>query len=102
LRYGAVAAALNVLIIWLAVGWRVELRERLAAATAAVLVGLVVALVPAGFAWIVVSPPYAASVPGPTMMMLPSVTFAGVACYAASAVVAIVAEWAVFAARASA
>jgi hypothetical protein len=102
LRYGAIAAALNVLCIWLAVAWRIEPRERLAAATGVVLIGLLVAALPAGLAWIVVSPPFAASVPGPLMMVLPSVTLAGVACYALSAVVALVAEWAVFAARASA
>ena len=102
LRYGAVAAGLNVLVLWLAVSWRAEPRERLAAATGAVLVGLLVALLPAGLAWIIVSPPYAASVPGPVMMMLPPVTFAGVACYSISAAVALVAEWAIFAARVSA
>ena len=102
LRYGAVAAGLNVLVLWLAVSFRAEPRERLAAATGAVLVGLLVALLPAGLAWIIVSPPYAASVPGPVMMMLPPVTFAGVACYSISAAVALIAEWAVFAARVSA
>jgi hypothetical protein len=102
LRYGAFAAGGNVLIIWLAVAWRAEAQVRLAAATGVVLVGLLVALVPAGVAWIAVSPPYAATVPGPLLMMLPPVTFAGVACYAVSAAVALVAEWALFAARASA
>ena len=99
LRYGAIAAAVNVVVTWLAVGWRSEPRERLAAATGTVLTGLLVALFPAGLAWIAIGPPFAATIPGPTMMMLPPVTFAGVACYAASAAVALVAECAVFASR---
>jgi hypothetical protein len=59
LAYGGIAAVLNLLVTWLAVSWRTDPRERLAAAIGVVLIGLLVALGPAGLAWIAVSPPFA-------------------------------------------
>lgn len=101
LRYGAVAALIHLVAAWGALAGRVPPCERLAAAAGLVLVGLAVAVAPAGLAWALAEPTLAVDLPGPDLLMLPPVTYAAVSCYGASAVLTLAVEYAVFLARAS-
>jgi hypothetical protein len=99
--YGLVAAGVHLVASWIALRHRPIPRERLAAATALSLVGLVVALAPAGAAWAVTSRPTPLILPGPDEVMLPPVTYSAVSCFAGSITLLMAVEYVVFLARAS-
>lgn len=100
--YGGAAALLSLAFTWLAVAFRQPPRERLAAAVAVVLLGLAVVLGPAAFAWIAAGPPFRTALPGPSLLLVPAVTFAGVACYAFAATIVLTVELFVYVSRTTA
>jgi hypothetical protein len=99
--YGALAAVVNLVSSWIALRRRAVPGERLAAATGIVLVGLVVAIAPAGAAWAVSGRPVAAMLPPADEIMLPPVTYSAFSCFASSAALLMAVEYVVFLARAS-
>ncbi|MBI4510878.1 MAG: alkaline phosphatase family protein [Deltaproteobacteria bacterium] len=99
--YGGVAALAHLMASWCALTGRLVPRERLAAATGLALVGLLVAVAPAGAAWALAGHDFAIMLPGPRSLLLPPVTASAVCCYALSAAFTLVVEYLVFLARAS-
>jgi hypothetical protein len=99
--YGAVAALAHLVASGFALTGRTAPRERLAAASGLVLVGLVVAVAPALAAWAFAGETLTAMLPGPDLLMLPPVTYSVVSCYAFAAAVTLITEYVVFLARAS-
>jgi hypothetical protein len=96
---GGLAALVNLAAMWAAVAFRPVPRDRLGAAVGVVMLGLSVAILPAAFAWVVVSPPFRYTLPGPSLLLLPPIADAGVACYAAAACIVLIVELTIFFAR---
>ncbi|MFH0901674.1 MAG: alkaline phosphatase family protein [Pseudomonadota bacterium] len=101
LLYGLVAALANLGSAWYALAGRASPRQRLAAAAGLVLVGLILALVPASAAWILAGEHYARDVlPGPRFLVIPPTAYTAVCCYGFSATVTMAIEYIVFLSRA--
>lgn len=100
-KYGGVAAVTHLIAAWYALSGRSVPRERLAAAAGLVMLGLILALAPAGLAWTIAGSSPAVVLPGPDVLTVPPVAYAAVGCYAFSAGLTLVVEYAVFLARAS-
>jgi LPXTG-motif cell wall-anchored protein len=97
--FGGGAALLALVAMWLAVAWRPVPQVRLATATGVALIGLLIVFLPAAFAWIVAGPPVRFTLPGPHVLFLPVVAYAGVTCYAGAAALVLLVELGIFFAR---
>lgn len=100
-QYGLVSAAVYLVAAWIALRRRRSPSERLGAAAGLMLVGLVVAMAPAGAAWAVTGRPLAAMLPAADEIMLPPVTYTAVCCFAGASALLMAIEYVVFLARAS-
>jgi hypothetical protein len=99
LRFGAAALAVHLVATWLVLHGRVRPRDRLAAANAVALCGLLLAFVPAGAMWAWLQHDREAFLPGSTIQMLIPAMYIALICYAAAAAVALALELVVFVAR---
>jgi hypothetical protein len=99
--YGAVAAAIHLVVAWVMLGGRASPRARLAAAAGLCLTGLAVALGSLGLAWMLAGPALAHALPSPRLLMVVPVVYVAVSAYALSALVTLLVEYAVFMARAT-
>lgn len=99
--YGTLAAIAHLGASWYALAGREVPRDRLAAAAGLALVGLLVAVAPAGAAWALGGEALAIALPGPSRLVMTPVTYSVVSCYAASAALVLAIEYVVFLSRAS-
>jgi hypothetical protein len=98
-KYGAVAIAVQLLAsLWALRVYR-TLAERLAAANGIAWMGLMLAMIPAGFAWAFFPPPYVTVPPPVWLVIIPAVEVA-VAGAAVNVALTLTVEVIVFAARA--
>jgi hypothetical protein len=98
-KYGIIAMIVQLLFNLWALRSQKTLAERLATANGIALVGLMLAMVPAGLAWAFFPPPYT-SVPGPVWLVLIPAVEVAVACAAIDVAITLMVEVIVFAARA--
>jgi len=98
-KYGIIAMVVQLLFsLWLLRSRR-TLAERLAAANGIAVVGLLIAMIPAGLAWAFFPPPYVIVPPPVWLVLIPAVEIA-VACAAIDIALTLMVEVIVFAARA--
>ncbi|MBL4634343.1 MAG: alkaline phosphatase family protein [Kofleriaceae bacterium] len=100
MRFGLIATAVQVLAGWLVLQNRVVLRDRLAAANALVLFGLLVAWIPAALLWALHGDAPHVEIPGSTVALLIPANYIAVSTYAVGATLLLVLEIIVFFARA--
>jgi len=98
--FGLVSTVVHLIATWIALHGRVVLRDRLAAANALALCGLMVASVPAAMAWAFYGGGPFVELPGPQLLFLIPAMYIAVACYAIAATVTQALEFVVFFARA--
>ncbi|HUS30957.1 MAG TPA: alkaline phosphatase family protein [Kofleriaceae bacterium] len=98
-KYGIIAMVVQLLFNLWALRSQKTLPDRLATANGIALVGLMLAMIPAGLAWAFFPPPYT-SVPGPVWLVLIPAVEVAVACAAIDVAVTLMVEVIVFAARA--
>ena len=98
--YGLVSTVVHIIATWIALHGRVVLRDRLAAASALALCGLLIASVPASLAWAFFGGGPFVELPGPQLLFLIPATYIAVACYAIAAAVSLGLEIVIFFARA--
>jgi hypothetical protein len=99
-HFGLVSTAVQVVAGWIALQGRVVLRDRLAAANALTLCGMIVAWLPAGLMWALYGPHTFLEPPASIAMVLVPATYVAVACHALSGAVTLGLEIVVFFARA--
>ncbi len=99
-HFGLVSTAVQVVAGWIALHGRVILRDRLAAAGALTLCGMLVAWLPAGLMWSLFGPRTFLEPPASRVMVLVPATYIAVACHALAAAVTLGLEIVVFFARA--
>lgn len=99
LRYGAIGAAVHILVGWVALRRRLQLAERLAAANGVAWLGLVMAMVPAGLLWAFYPAPYV-EMPGPWLLVLIPAVKVAIACYTVAVALSLLLEVIVFFSRA--
>ncbi len=99
LKYGAIGAAVHIVIGWLALRRRLELAERLAAANGIAWLGLMFAMVPAGLLWAYFPAPYV-EVPSPRLLVFIPAVKVAIACYAGAVALSLLLEVVVFFSRA--
>jgi hypothetical protein len=99
-HFGLVSTAVQIMAGWIAMRDRVVLRDRLAAANALTLCGMMVAWLPAGFMWALFGPRTFLEPPASTVMVLVPATHIAVACHALAGAVTLGLEIIVFFARA--
>ncbi|MDQ3369250.1 MAG: hypothetical protein M3680_27810 [Myxococcota bacterium] len=95
-RYGLVAAFVHTGVGWIMVAHRSQPADRVAAAAGLVLVGMIIALIPAALMWVITGPPFASRVPGPDVLMLPPTTYAALACYCLGSLAFVALEYVAF------
>lgn len=100
IRFGLIATGVQVFAGWLALRNRVVLRDRLAAANALVVCGLLVAWVPAGILWALHGPAPHVEIPNSTVALLIPANYIAVSTYALGATLLLLLEIIVFFARA--
>lgn len=98
-KYGIIAMVVQLGFNLWALRSQKTLAERLATANGIALVGLLLAMIPAGLAWAFFPPPYT-SVPGPLWLVLIPAVEVAVACAAIDVAITLLVELIVFAARA--
>jgi hypothetical protein len=98
-RFGVASTVVHIIAGWIALRGRVILRNRLAAANAITIFGLVASWLPAGLAWAYYPGPFV-EVPGEAAMVLVPATYIAVASYAMAAAVTLGLELVIFFARA--
>ncbi len=98
--FGLVSTAVQVVAGWIALRGRVVLRDRLAAANALTLCGMMVAWLPAGLMWALFGPRTFLEPPASRVMVLVPAAYIAVACHALAAAVTLGLEIVVFFARA--
>lgn len=98
-KYGLAAMVVQLLASMWALRNLGNLAERLAAANGIALIGLMLAMVPAGLVWAFFPPPYV-SVPGPLWLVLIPAVEVAVACAAIDVALTLSVEVIIFAARA--
>jgi hypothetical protein len=99
LRFGLTALGAQLVATWLVLHGRVRPADRLAAANAVVLCGLLLAFLPAGLTWAWLEHDPEAYLPGSTLQMLTPTMYVALACHVSSAGVALAVELVVFVAR---
>jgi hypothetical protein len=99
--YGLMSTLVHVLAAWIALRGRIVLRDRLAAANALTLCGLLVASVPAAVAWAFFGAGPFVQLPNPQLLFLIPAMYIAVACYAIAAAVSLGLETIIFFARAA-
>ncbi len=99
-HFGLVSTAVQVVAGWIALRGRVVLRDRLAAANALTLCGMMVAWLPAGLMWALFGPRTFLEPPASRVMVLVPAAYIAVACHALAAAVTLGLEIVVFFARA--
>jgi hypothetical protein len=99
-HFGLVSTAVQIVAGWIALRGRVILRDRLAAANALTLCGMLVAWLPAGLMWALFGPRTFLEPPASRVMVLVPATYIAVACHALAAAVTLGLEIVVFFARA--
>jgi hypothetical protein len=97
---GLASTGVHVLAAWIALRGRVVLRDRLAAANAIALCGMLVAGLPAALAWALYGAGPFVELPGPRMIFLIPAMYIAVSCYAVAAAATLGLEVVVFFARA--
>jgi hypothetical protein len=98
-KYGIAAMVVQLFFNLWALRSKKVLAERLATANGIAIVGLMLAMIPAGMAWAFFPPPYT-SVPGPVWLVLIPAVEVAVACAAIDVAIILMVEVIVFAARA--
>ncbi len=98
--FGLASTVAHVIAAWFALRGRVVLSDRLAAANAVTLTGLLIASVPAALAWAVFGAGPFIELPEPKLLFLIPAMYIAVACYAIAAAVSLGLEVIVFFARA--
>ena len=99
-QFGLVSTAVQVVAGWIALRGRVVLRDRLAAANALTLCGMMVAWLPAGLMWALFGPRTFLEPPASRVMVLVPAAYIAVACHALAAAVTLGLEIVIFFARA--
>jgi hypothetical protein len=99
--FGGGAVAVQVFANWLALRGRVVLRDRLAAANAVAICGLLVAGIPAALAWAIFGPGPFVQLPQARWLFLIPAMYIAVACFAVAAAASLSLELIVFLARAA-
>jgi hypothetical protein len=99
-QFGLVSTAVQVVAGWIALRGRVVLRDRLAAANALTLCGMMVAWLPAGLMWALFGPRTFLEPPASPVIVLVPAAYIAVACHALAAAVTLGLEIVVFFARA--
>jgi hypothetical protein len=99
-HFGLVSTAVHVVACWIALHGRVVVRDRLAAANALTLCGMLVTWLLAGMMWGLFGPGTFVEPPASSLMMLVPATFIAVACHALAGAVTLGLEIVVFFARA--
>jgi Metalloenzyme superfamily/Type I phosphodiesterase / nucleotide pyrophosphatase len=99
-HFGLVSTAVQIVAGWIAMRGRIVLRDRLAAANALTLCGMLVAWLPAGLMWALFGPRTFLEPPASAVMVLVPATYIAVACYALAGAVTLGLEIIVFFARA--
>jgi 2,3-bisphosphoglycerate-independent phosphoglycerate mutase len=100
LQFGLASTVVHVVATWIALGGRIILRDRLAAANALTLCGLLTASIPAALAWAVFGAGPYVQLPGPKLLFLIPAMYLAVACYAIAAAVTLSLEVVIFFSRA--
>jgi Type I phosphodiesterase / nucleotide pyrophosphatase/Metalloenzyme superfamily len=98
--FGLVSTAVQVIAAWIALRGRVVVRDRLAAANALILCGMLVAWLPAGAMWAQFGPRTFLEPPPSSVMVLVPATYVAVACHALAGVFTLGLEIVIFFARA--
>jgi hypothetical protein len=99
-HFGLASTVVHVIATWIALRGRVVLRDRLAAANAIAVCGMLVAGIPAALAWAVHGGGPFVELPGPKLLFLIPAMYIAVACYAIAAAVSLGLELVIFFARA--
>ncbi len=100
MQFGLISTVVQLIAGWLALRNRVILRDRLAAANALVLCGLLVAWLPAGLLWALHGPSPHVEIPSSTIALLIPANYIAAATYAVGATLLLLLEIIVFFARA--